>query len=272
MRGPRRGAVTPVPPTPTVVAAVMSGRVANPGPIFGTATVASLFRGLRRFGRFCRRHQTRSVSSEITTPNLASDCTSNVSEAPALRSAINTSRNGSRAVNRWERGRRPAATSWANFRASPVRPSAADWSTPGATSGNALSSSGAASGAVAWHAGEMRDGSGVSESCSPADAGLSVVCMPVKYRARSGRARGAPRSESKPQGLDVGVPAYCFIWILACRHKDLDTIQTGSSSGSCGPSYIAFGLSQSRGGVAHSRRSLFNGRVRRGAENGGSRC
>lgn len=199
----------------------MSGRVANTGPTFGVTTVASDFRGRRRLGRFCRRHHVRSVSSEISTPSFASDCTSSASDAPARRSAINTSRYGSKAVNRWERGRRPAATSWANFSASPVKPATVGSPTTGETSGKPLPPSCAVSGSVAWKAGDVPVESGASESCSPADAGPLVVCMPVKYGAWPGRAMGAPRSGSKPKGLDVGVLTYGFLWFFLSEVSSL---------------------------------------------------
>ncbi len=250
----------------------MSGRVANTVPTFGVTTVASDFRGRRRLGRFCRRHHVRSVSSEISTPNFASDCTSSASDAPARRSAINTSRYGSKAVNRWERGRRPAATSWANFSASPVKPATVGSPTTGETSGKPLPPSCAVSGSVAWKAGDVPVESGASESCSPADAGPLVVCMPVKYRARPGRAMGASRSESKPKGLDVGVPDHCFILILACSHEDLDTLIAGSRKEAVVPSSLRLDLAESRSGVARSRRSSFSGRDSGGREEGGSRC
>ncbi len=250
----------------------MSGRVANTVPTFGVTTVASDFRGRRRLGRFCRRHHVRSVSSEISTPNFASDCTSSASDAPARRSAINTSRYGSKAVNRWERGRRPAATSWANFSASPVKPATVGSPTTGETSGKPLPPSCAVSGSVAWKAGDVPVESGASESCSPADAGPLVVCMPVKYRARPGRAMGASWSESKPKGLDVGVPDHCFILILACSHEDLDTLIAGSRKEAVVPSSLRLDLAESRSGVARSRRSSFSGRDSGGREEGGSRC
>lgn len=250
----------------------MSGRDTNRGPTFVVAAVATFFRGRFRFGSFCRRHHTRSVSSEISTPSFASDCTSNVSDAPARRSVISTSRYGSRAVNRWERGRRPAATSWANFSASPVKPAVAGSPTAGEISGHALPPSCAASGGAAWTAGDGPVESGVSESCSSADAGALVVCMPVKYRARPGRAMGALRSESKPKGLDVGVPAHCFILILACSPEDLDALITGSRKLAVVPWSLRLDLAEARSGVARFRFSSFSGRDSGGREEGGSRC
>jgi hypothetical protein len=45
--------------------------------------------------------------------------------------------------------------------------------------------------------------------------------MPANYRVSSGRAMGAHRSGSKPQGLDVGVPASSFLWFLVSQFASL---------------------------------------------------
>jgi hypothetical protein len=63
--------------------------------------------------------------------------------------------------------------------------------------------------------------SGARESCSPAAAGASFGFMPANYRVSSGRAMGAHRSGSKPQGLDVGVPASSFLWFLVSQFASL---------------------------------------------------
>jgi hypothetical protein len=52
-----------------------------------------------------------------------------------------------------------------------------------------------------------------SVCCSAADAGASVVFMPVKYRESAGRAMGAVWERSKPKGLDVGVLPHGFFRI-----------------------------------------------------------
>lgn len=212
----------------------MTGRVATTGLTLGTVAAAPFFRDRRRFGSFCRSNQTRSVSSEIVTPIFASDCAISRIDAPARRSVISTSRYGANAANRWERGLRPSAISRARASACPVdgsvAASAGDMEAVGvgtAPSGNApgavasLRSDPSGTGVVS--VGTIPGVSGASESCSPADAGPSVVCMPVKYRESVGRATGAPRSESKPKGLDVGVFPSGFLWILprSCGHQRL---------------------------------------------------
>jgi hypothetical protein len=63
--------------------------------------------------------------------------------------------------------------------------------------------------------------SGARESCSPAAAGTSFGFMPADYRVSSGRAMGALRSESKPRGLDVGVPASSFLWFFVSQFVSL---------------------------------------------------
>jgi hypothetical protein len=168
----------------------MTGRAAIvglTGLTFGVGVAARFFRDRRRFGSFSFKNQTRSVSSEIPTWRFASDRAINRIDAPARRPVSNTSRYGSSAVKRWERGWRPAATNCASLRAFSVVASA------------------------------MSSGGGTVESrasvcCSAAYAGASVVFMLVKNRATRGRAMGAPRSGSKPNGLDVGVLLHGFCW------------------------------------------------------------
>ena len=78
-----------------------------------------------------------------------------------------------------------------------------------------------ATGAARWSAGGCPVASGFSESCSPADAGPSVVSMPVKYRASSGRAMATRWFGSKRKRLDVGVLPYFFFEILAMHSPKL---------------------------------------------------
>lgn len=183
-------------------------------PNFGLTDDAGFFRGRRRFGIFCRKSHTRSVSSEIFTPSLASDCASSRIDAFARRSASSTSRYGSSSANRWDRGRRPSATNRASI-----------WALPGdvPTAAGAIEAESAGV-VVSWSCGRVGDAwspavgcpvdSGLRESCSPADTGRLRCCMPVNYRASSGRAMGALGSGSKRKRLDVGVLPHCFFWII----------------------------------------------------------
>ena len=83
---------------------------------------------------------------------------------------------------------------------------------------------------------------------------------------------GVVLDQSKPRGLDVGVPAHCFILILACSPEDLDALITGSRKLAVVPWSRRLDLAESRSGVARSRRSSFSGRDSGGSEKGGSRC
>jgi hypothetical protein len=205
------------------------------GLTFGVGVAARFFRDRRRFGSFSFKNQTRSVSSEIATSSLASDCAISRIDAPARRSVSNTSRYGSSAVKRWDRGCRPAATNCASLRVLSVdaaATSAAHAVEPGARAGESAAVSPSPARGSAGPAGGSAGtavapaGGGTVESrarvcCSAADAGASVVCMPVKYRESDGRAMGAVWERSKPKGLDVGVLPHGFLWKLRdnSRHQ-----------------------------------------------------
>lgn len=192
-----------------------------PAPKLGLTAAAGFFRGRRRFGIFCRRSHTRSVSSEIVTPSLASDCASSRMDAFARRSASSTSRYGSSSANRRERGRRPSATNRARVSGLPVEVPAAAWAVAVGSAGAAVSRICDRVG-VAWSpSGGCPGTSGVKESCSPVDAGDGLGCMPVIYRSSAVGAKGACRSGSKPEGLDVGVLTYFFFWIWAMRSPQM---------------------------------------------------
>ena len=103
-------------------------------------------------------------------------------------------------------------------------------------------------------------------------AGGGVGVMWERYSERLCSAMGVVLDQSKPKGLDVGVPALCFILILACSHEDLDTLIAGSRKVAVVPSSRRLDLAESRSGVARSRRSSFSGRYSGGSEKGGSRC
>ena len=215
MRGPRRGVYA--------VGAGDSGgntagRTTAAGLIGGVAAAAVFFRGRRRFGIFCRRSQTRSVSSEIVTPTFASDRASNRIDAPLRRSTSSTSRYGSNSANRWERGLRPAAINCASAAASLGELSLAGVRTTGqcvASAREAVGAAGSGAGGTPGAAWAITGGSpgedGPRMSCSPAAAGVSTGCIPAIYRWSAGRATGARRSGSKPKGLDVGVLTHGFL-------------------------------------------------------------
>jgi hypothetical protein len=188
---------------------------------FGFVAPAGFFRARRRFGIFCRSSHTRSVSSEIVTPSFVSDCTSSRIDAPARRSASSTSRYGSSAANRRERGRRPSAINRASVWALPVEVPAAPCVVEGESTGAVVSRIGGSAGTAVPSAGGCPVASGARESCSPAAAGASFGFMPADYRAWSGCAMGALRSRSKPQGLDVGVPASSFLWVFVSQFASL---------------------------------------------------
>lgn len=103
-------------------------------------------------------------------------------------------------------------------------------------------------------------------------AGGGVGVMWERYSERLCSAMGVVLDQSKPKGLDVGVPDHCFILILACSHEDLDTLIAGSRKEAVVPSSLRLDLAESRSGVARSRRSSFSGRDSGGREKGGSRC
>lgn len=182
------------------------GIVDAPG--FGLTAAAGFFRGRRRFGIFCRRSHTRSVSSEIVTPNLASDWASSRMDAFARRSASSTSRYGSSSANRWERGRRPSATNRASISALPGDVPADAGAIDAESAGVVVPGPWSCVGAAWTPAGGRPGDSGVRVSCSAADAGGWFDGMPVNYRASSGRAMGALGSGSKRKRLDVGVVAH----------------------------------------------------------------
>jgi len=164
---------------------------------------------------------TRSVSSEIVTPSFASDCASSRIDAPARRSASSTSRYGSSAANRRERGRRPSAINRASVWALPVEVPAAPCVVEGKSTGAVVSLARGPAGVAVPSAGDGPVESGARESCSPAAAGASFGFMPANYRVSSGRAMGALRSGSKPPGLDVGVPASSFLWVFVSQFASL---------------------------------------------------
>lgn len=215
MRGPRRGVYA--------VGAGDSdgntaGRTTAASLIGGLAAAAVFFRERRRFGIFCRRSQTRSVSSEIFTPTFASDRAINRIDAPLRRSASSTSRYGSNSANRRERGMRPAAINCASAVASLGELSRAGVGTTGQCVASALEAVGAAGSGAGGTPGAARAITGGSPgedgpkmSCAPAVAGVSTGCIPAIYRWSAGRATGARRSGSKPKGLDVGVLTYGFL-------------------------------------------------------------
>jgi len=190
-------------------------------PSFGFVAPAGFPRDRRRFGIFCRSSHTRSVSSEIVTPSFASDCASSRIDAPARRSASSTSRYGSNAANRRERGRRPSAINRASVWASPVKDPAAECAVEGESAGAVVSLARGPAGIAVPSAGDGPVESGARESCSPAAAGASFGFMPANYRVSSGRAMGALRSGSKPPGLDVGVPASSFLWFFVSQFASL---------------------------------------------------
>lgn len=208
----------------------MTGRAATvgvTGPPFVIAVAARFFRGRRRFGNFSFKNQTRSVSSEIATSSFPSDCAISLIDAPARRSVSSTSRYGSSAVKRWDRGCRPSATNCASLRALSVVAavmSAAHaveqlangvgpvGASPSTVRGSAVIG-GVTAGTAVRPAGRCPVESWIKESCSPADAGLWLGCMPVIYRSSAVDAKGARRSGSKPEGLDVGVLLHGFSWI-----------------------------------------------------------
>ena len=209
----------------------MTGRAAIvglTGLTFAVGVAARFFRGRRRFGSFSFKNQTRSDSSEIVTPNVVSDRAISLIDAPARRSVSKTSRYGSSAAKRRGRSCRPSATNCASLRAfsvgtavmsaaHAVGPLARGVETTGVSRSTARGSAGiggVSAGTAVGPAGGGTVESWARESCSPAGAGASIVCMAVKYRASRGRAMGARRSESKPEGLDVGVLPHGFSWIL----------------------------------------------------------
>ena len=219
MRGPRRG-----------VHAVgagdsggnTTGRTTAAGLIGGLAAAAVFFRGRRRFGIFCRRSQTRSVSSEIVTPTFASDRAINRIDAPVRLSASSTSRYGSNSANRRERGLRPAAMNCASAAALLGGLSRAGEVAAGhcvASAREAVGAAGSGAGGTPGAAWAITGGSpgkdGPSMSCSPAAAGVSTGFIPAIYRWSAGRATGARRSGSKPKGLDVGVLSTAFVLVYA---------------------------------------------------------
>ena len=103
-------------------------------------------------------------------------------------------------------------------------------------------------------------------------AGGGVGVMWERYSELLCGAMGVVLDQSKPRGLDVGVPAHCFILILACSPEDLDALITGSRKLAVVPWSRRLDLAESRSGVARSRRSSFSGRDSGGSEKGGSRC
>jgi len=219
MRGPRRGVYA-------VGAGDSGGKTAGrataAGLIGGFAAAAVFFRGRRRFGIFCCRSQTRSVSSEIVTPTFASDRAIRRIDAPVRRSASSTSRYGSSSANRRERGLRPAAINCASAAASRGEVSGAGVAAAGQCVASAREAVGAAKSVAdgtpgaAWAiTGGSPGEDGPGMSCSPAAAGVSTGCIPVIYRWSAGRAMGALRSGSKPPGLDVGVLSTAFVLVYA---------------------------------------------------------
>jgi len=225
MRGPRRGVYAGGAGDSGGNAA---GRTTAAGLIGGLAAEAVFFRGRRRFGIFCRRSQTRSVSSEIVTPTFASDRAINRIDAPLRRSASSTSRYGSNSANRRERGLRPAAINCASAAASLGELSRAGVGAAGqcvASAREAVGAAGSGAGGTPGADWAITGGSpgedGPRMSCSPAAAGVSTGCIPSIYRWLAGRATGARRSGSKPKGLDVGVLTHVFFLFLVVRFGSL---------------------------------------------------
>lgn len=193
-------------------------------------------RVFRRFGIFCLSNHTRSVSSDTSTPSLASDSVIRRIDAPAPRSVSSTLRYGSSSANRRERGRRPSAINRASASAllvptqgaslplggeAPVKSRA--WAGmfncsfrvnaggrtvgpaggTGCRAGTAELSPGRGVGATAvWLVGG--GGSGVGLPC----------CMRSTYPASACDATGAPRATSKRKRLDVGVLTYSFVLVF----------------------------------------------------------
>ena len=208
-----------------VSAVVLTGRVAAVAPGF-------LARGFRRFGIFCLRSQTRSVSTDMSTPSLASDCAISRIDAPPRRSVSNTSRYGSNSVNRRERGWRPSAINRASARALSVTGAGEVWSRAGEASEMLWSAAGLASVASwAWSGvctvvSTVRHGgcSGAALACSGRPSVMVVGksgCMRVIYPRPAGESTGAPRAPSKRKRLDVGVLPCCFVWYFWSRFSRL---------------------------------------------------
>ncbi len=193
-------------------------------------------RVFRRFGIFCRSNHTRSVSSDTSTPNLASDSVIRRIDAPAPRSVSSTLRYGSSSANRRERGRRPSAIKRAS--ASTLLVPALGASLPPGGGAPAKSrarvgmfncsigvnAGGRTVGPAGWtgcRAGtaELSPGRGVGATAvwlvwgRGNDVGLPC-CMRSTYPASAGDATGAPGAISKRKRLDVGVLTYSFVLVF----------------------------------------------------------
>lgn len=156
-----------------------TGGVTRASMVLAGAVSASIAAGIAgralgcfaRVRRHCALNHNRSASSETATPILASPSRIARSGAPAFR-IFNSS---ARWVSSWEIfgffGWRHSATNWASV--------------------------GRVAGVVSWSGGVV--------------VGMVVGEWWEHYSHPFGRAMGALWSESKPRGLDVGVPAYCFL-------------------------------------------------------------
>ena len=113
-------------------------------------------------------------------------------------------------------------------------------------------------------------GGGVGAMSWWASGGEGVMWERYSERLRS--AMGVGLDESKPKGLDVGVPAYCFIWILARSPDCSDTVNSEPSDVTGVSWSLTLDLSRWRSRVARSGHSWFRCGENRGRAIGGSRC
>lgn len=195
--------------------------VAGAGAALDWATVAALVmilafrRRRRRFGMSCSKSQTRSVSWETFTPIRTNETAIAPMDAPARRSASNTSRYGSNAAERRGRGLRNSAMSWASV----CELAAIVLSATGTLAGKVCDRDGESIGDrfsptdTRWVIAKSACGVVSVESWAIGDVALVAAdvgsfVMPISYRLRAGRAIGGGLSKSKPEGLDVGVCAH----------------------------------------------------------------
>ncbi len=193
-------------------------------------------RGFRRFGIFCLSSHTLSVSSDTSTPNLASDSAISRIDAPAPRSANSTLRYGSSSANRRERGRRPSAIKRASTSALLVPTLGASLPPGGGAPAKSrarvgmfncsfgVNTGGRTVGPAGWTGcravvAELWPGRGVGATAGwlvwGVGSGVGLpCCMRSTYPASACDATGAPRATSKRKRLDVGVLTYSFILVF----------------------------------------------------------
>jgi len=198
--------------------------------------VPGFVRVFRRFGIFCLSSHTRSVSSDTSTPNLASDSAIRRIDAPAPRSVNSTLRYGSSSANRRERGRRPSAIKRASVSALSVPTLGASLPPGGGapTKSRArvgmfncsfgVNAGGRTVGPAGWTgsravAAELspRRGMGATAVWPVRGVGSGVglpCCMRATYPASGCDATGAPRATSKRKRLDVGVLTHSFVLVF----------------------------------------------------------